>query len=242
MPRERIERIRKRRNAQRRHTLVEQRIERPHRPAMLVIAHTPHQRHNDERGDRARASTAAPRADLFLDQPEQARHHQPRHQRQQHHRLGERHDVPVIPAIGKRHERPHAVRIRVVEQDMAERADQRIAEQQRPARRELGRFAAASQAKAIPQVDDAHRHRGVERHAEKRVRQSPVMLEAEHRPAQLTDHVHVGRFGRNRQDSGRQPAGAIESGAPKARPGQQMCKRIQTQDCKCSFKFRVSSF
>ena len=73
----------------------------------------------------AAAKPLLPRADLAIGKPQHPGHEQRQKKQSPHHRLGNKHEAARIPARIERKERPHAVIVGPVEQQMAERRNKR---------------------------------------------------------------------------------------------------------------------
>src|SRR6202030_1110172 len=95
-----------------------------------------------------------------------------------HDRLEDENDVPGIPALGEWPERPHAIVVGEVEQNVANAGEAGGEEEQSPTRRQVGIFQLAT-AQTPNQIDEANHHGCVERKAEKRMREAAMMGEAE---------------------------------------------------------------
>src|SRR5664279_2094040 len=106
---------------------------------MFEVAKSPDQHQAGQRKDSstAPARPLASRPDLLIDEPEQRGHDQPENQRQQYDRLDDKYDVPRVPAPVKRLEQANAVSGGVVQQEVAERRQQRQEIEVTPAHRRL---------------------------------------------------------------------------------------------------------
>ena len=112
-------------------------IPRPHqlqRVPVLRIAQPPPEHH--ERQPRDRPSTPAkrllPRSNLAIRQPQNPGNHHRQRQRQKNPRGDDEDDAPRMPPRIEREERPHPVIHRVIQQDVAQRRNQRAEKQPAP--------------------------------------------------------------------------------------------------------------
>ncbi len=133
-------------------------------------------------------------------------------------------------------ERPHPVVHRVVQQNVAQRRDQRAQIQESPSRRNDRVFPAQSP----HHPHQRHRRQRHHRRADEGVRPTAMVLQLLHRTLEPPHHVQIRSFRCQRHGQRRIGRFAIEPGAPKARPGQKMRYRFHAffQERSCS---RVSN-
>ena len=79
----------------------------------------------------------------------------------EHDGIEDEHDVPGVPLLGKRPERPDAVVVGEVEKDVAQTGETGEKEENSPARREIWIFQLAA-AQTPQEIDEAHNHDGID--------------------------------------------------------------------------------
>lgn len=196
--------------------------------AMFVVANGPQQNDSDqgECGGDAASRATLPRADFFIDQPEERRHDQSKQEAGEHDGIEDEHDVPGVPLLGKRPERPDAVVVGEVEKDVAQTGETGEKEENSPARREIWIFQLAA-AQTPQETDEAHNHDGIDRNSEKGMREATMMGKTEGGSAQTAEYVEVWGFGGERERKRGQGGLAIESGASQTSAGQEVSDGFQ---------------
>ena len=103
-------------------------------------------------------------------------------------------EIPGDPAFGERPEGTDPVVVGEVEENVTEAGEAGINEEQSPARGKVGiaRFAAAQTPEEIDESDDCRSHDG---HAEERMSETTVMVEAESGSAEAAEDIKVGCLG-----------------------------------------------
>ena len=156
--------------------------------------------------------------DFAIDQAEHGRSDEAGEQEDEHDRLEDEDDVPGVPVGIPGREGPHAVVVGEVEQDVAERGEEREAPEENPARRDGGLFSADMMEAPAEERD----HEGDHGRADERVGESAMVLEADQRPAESPEDVEVGGF-RGECHGQRGVRGlAIEAGAAQACAGEEV--------------------
>src|SRR5579862_5542107 len=109
---------------------------------MLVVAQSPPGREADERENcpPSALGTFVANTEVGIDQPKQSWQHEACNEYSPNHRICDENDVPRIPLLGKWPERPYAVVVGEIEQDVADSGDVSKKEEPSPAWRALGIF------------------------------------------------------------------------------------------------------
>src|SRR6266576_1127151 len=216
------------RRSQRIYSVVRSGFQRVHGYAMFVIPQSPHQNHTHQRqrGSHPAVRTSAPCANLFIDERKHRWNDQSKNQQNQHHGLNNKHDVPRIPPLRKWPERPDAVIICEIEQNVAESGKTGIEKKHAPSRRQIGIFCFPAPQPPY-QIYESDHNRGIQWDAEERMREATMMFETNGRPPETANNVEIRRFGRQSQRERGQRRFAIEAGASHARAGQKVSQGFQ---------------
>ena len=157
---------------------------------------------------------------------ENFRQNQRRHQNGVQRRLNDKNNVPGIPFLPKRPERPHSVVIGVIQQNMAQARDVGKHEKHSPAWRQVWNVCASSPY-SPDEIHEACDQRRDEDQTQKRVGESAMVREADHRTFEAPEDVQIWSFRSQGHRRRSQRSFSIEARPRQNGAGQEMSDRFQ---------------
>src|SRR5205823_1663384 len=200
-----------------------------HRAAVFEITDTPHRDHATEGKSCSEPAgwSFVVHPDFAIDKREEGGQYQTGEHQYEYHRLHNENDVPRVPSLGKRPQWAHSIVVGEIQQNVAQAREHREAIQQPPTRWKIWipGFTSTHAPEGIHESDNNSRN---QKRTKKRMSESSMVGKSEYRPLEVSKHVQIRGFRRQRHGCRSQSRLAIEPGTTQTRACQEMGDRFQS--------------